>query len=85
MIHSKAATFDGRFTIVGSANYDCRSFELNHELNLVIEDRELVGRMKARFEQDLESSTRITPADLARRPFWKRTRSRAALLLRSQL
>lgn len=48
LLHAKTLTADGRFSIVGSANLDRRSFELNFENNMLIEDggatRLVVGR-----------------------------------------
>ena len=40
MMHAKAVIVDGILSIVGSANFDNRSFELNDELNVVVFDRQ---------------------------------------------
>ena len=39
MMHAKTMTVDGMLSIVGSANFDNRSLELNDELNVAVFDR----------------------------------------------
>lgn len=60
MIHAKLMTVDGVCAVVGSANFDHRSFALNDEVNVVIFDREIVGLLEEQFRQDLAQSRRIT-------------------------
>lgn len=38
ILHTKSMTFDGEITLIGSANMDRRSLELNYENNLLIAD-----------------------------------------------
>ena len=38
LLHAKTITVDGRWSSVGSANLDRRSFALNHELNIAFDD-----------------------------------------------
>jgi cardiolipin synthase len=59
MMHTKAVIIDGIQSIVGSANFDNRSFELNDELNVVVFDRQFASRLRQDFEQDLGRSTRL--------------------------
>jgi len=53
MVHTKTMVVDGRFATVGSANLDTRSFRLNFELNAVLYDAEVVGRIERLFMEDL--------------------------------
>jgi cardiolipin synthase len=46
LMHAKTITVDGRWSSVGSANLDRRSFALNHELNLAVEDPALAGELE---------------------------------------
>ena len=39
MMHVKAMMVDGVWSIIGSANFDNRSFELNDELTVAVPDR----------------------------------------------
>ncbi len=60
MIHVKAMMADGCWTVVGSTNFDYRSFDLNDEVNLVVLNEEITQRLMRDFERDLEQSKRIT-------------------------
>ncbi len=60
MIHVKAMMVDGCWAVVGSTNFDYRSFDLNDEVNLAILDEEITGRLMQDFEHDLGQSERIT-------------------------
>jgi cardiolipin synthase len=59
MMHAKTVVIDGVQSIVGSANFDNRSFELNDELNVVVFDRGVASRLRQDFEQDLGRSKRL--------------------------
>ena len=60
MMHTKALVVDGIWNVVGSTNFDSRSFGLNDEVNLAAMDEELAARLDADFQRDLEASQRIT-------------------------
>lgn len=66
MIHAKLMTIDGVCAVVGSANFDHRSFALNDEVNVVIFDREIVASLEQQFQEDLARSRRITVDSLRR-------------------
>jgi cardiolipin synthase len=59
MMHTKAMMVDGIFSIIGSANFDNRSFELNDELAVAASDRQLASALIEDFEKDVTRSTRI--------------------------
>ncbi len=48
LLHTKSLTLDGEIALVGSANMDRRSLELNYENNLLIADRTVVASIRAR-------------------------------------
>jgi cardiolipin synthase len=54
MIHAKIVIVDGRYAIVGSTNFDSRSFELNDEVNLALFD----SSVAARFVEDSSATCR---------------------------
>jgi len=56
MIHAKLMTVDGQWSVVGSTNFDHRSFALNDEVNLAVLDRELAGVIEEDFFEDLKQS-----------------------------
>lgn len=55
-IHSKVITVDGEISMVGTANMDIRSFELNYEINTVIYDEETTKELEEQFFVDLKKS-----------------------------
>jgi len=59
MMHTKAMIVDGIFSIIGSANFGNRSFELNDELAIGVYDPQLAAQLTRDFETDLQSSTRL--------------------------
>lgn len=61
LLHTKSLTVDRKVALVGSANMDRRSFDLNFENNILIEDVELTAAIIARQETYLATSTRLDP------------------------
>jgi len=80
-IHAKTLVTDDSLAMVGSANMDNRSFELNFETNAIVYDREVAVQLKEQFLSDLDDSM-LLDADLwqNRRPFTKLQESVARLL-----
>jgi cardiolipin synthase len=60
MIHVKSLVVDGVWSVVGSTNFDSRSFGLNDEVNLAAMDEPLAARLEEDFQRDLEASQRVT-------------------------
>lgn len=77
--HSKLLTIDGRWSLIGSANWDARSMRLNFEINLEIYDRSFARQIEAEFER--KRGKGFTLKQLRGRPFLIRLRDRAARLL----
>lgn len=59
MMHAKAIIVDGILSIVGSANFDNRSLELNDELSLAVVDHDLAARLTADVERDITRSVKL--------------------------
>ena len=59
LLHAKTMTIDGIWATIGSTNLDTRSFALNEELNAVVYDKEVVGKLEKIFADDLTYSRRI--------------------------
>ena len=68
MMHAKVIVIDGVLTIVGSANFDNRSLELNDELKVAVFDRALTARLQADFELDLQRSLKLDLESWRSRP-----------------
>ncbi len=58
-VHAKTLVTDSKLFIVGTANMDSRSFELNFEVNAVVYDATLAKKMRQIFFDDLEHATKI--------------------------
>jgi cardiolipin synthase len=56
MMHTKAMIVDGVVSLIGSANFGNRSFELNDELTIAVFDRDLAARLTADFNTDTQSA-----------------------------
>ncbi|HEX3986542.1 MAG TPA: phosphatidylserine/phosphatidylglycerophosphate/cardiolipin synthase family protein [Acidobacteriaceae bacterium] len=67
MIHAKLMTVDHQWCVVGSTNFDHRSFGLNDEVNLAVLDRDLAAVIESDFEEDLRQSRPLTLAVLGHR------------------
>jgi cardiolipin synthase len=60
MIHTKSIVVDRDLAIIGSSNFDNRSFDLNYEIALCVSDPALNRALAEQFEADLEHARRIT-------------------------
>ncbi len=79
--HSKLCTVDGEWSMVGSSNWDTRSFRLNFEFDLEITDRELTARLDRLIDDKIARGKQISPDALANEPIYLRLRNAAARLL----
>ena len=60
MLHAKTLLVDGHYAMIGSANFDNRSFRLNFEVATVILSAAFNAELAALFERDLSRCRRIT-------------------------
>lgn len=67
-IHAKTVIIDDWAALLGSANMDIRSFQLNFEINAIVYDREFVLATEEVFEMDLAHSREVTLEECRRRP-----------------
>jgi cardiolipin synthase len=72
MIHAKILIVDGVWGVVGSTNFDNRSFGLNDEVNMAVYDESFASRLAEDFARDLTQSQAITYEEWAHRPLWQR-------------
>lgn len=66
-LHSKLMIFDGSLTLVGSANFDSRSFAQNFEVESFIYDRELGAQADNIFVEDQRFSEQISMREWSKR------------------
>lgn len=60
LLHAKTLTIDGEFSMIGSANIDRRSFDLNYENNMLIYDPKTTTDIIKRQQQYISQSGRVT-------------------------
>lgn len=72
MMHAKIMIVDGVWSVVGSTNFDHRSFDLNDEVNLAAHDPALAARLEQDFAADLEQSHEVSYEEWRKRPVWEK-------------
>lgn len=66
LLHAKTMVVDGRIGLIGSANLDRRSFELNFENNILFEDAAFAAAVRTRQDQYLAACDPVTREDVDR-------------------
>lgn len=84
MMHNKTLVVDGQWSVVGSANMDIRSKELNQENVLGILDEGFGRQLDAAFLADLEKAKEIKLPEWRRRGLWPRVKERVSVLFAEQ-
>jgi cardiolipin synthase len=84
MMHAKVMVVDGLWSVLGSTNFDHRSFGLNDEVNVAIFGRDLATRLEADFAADLALSAAIGMEDWRRRALGERAFALLARVLERQ-
>ncbi len=84
MMHAKLCVADGVWSIVGSANMDVRSKELNNENIIGIQDARFAETVERTFLADLERCCEIELETWKRRPWRARVIERCAAILAEQ-
>lgn len=67
-VHAKVMIVDDVLSVVGSANLDYRSFDLNFEVNAMLYSKSVTEELKKSFYNDLENSREINSTDWLNRP-----------------
>jgi cardiolipin synthase len=78
VLHAKTGVIDGRWSTVGSANMDTRSFLHNSEINVIVIDDVFGSAMEAAFAEDLRDSQTVDLQTWLRRPLSDRLKEWAA-------
>ncbi len=74
VLHSKTMTVDRTLSLIGTANFDRRSFFLHSELNLLLYGEEITGRLKALQAAYMAQSVPLDPERWRNRSAVKRVR-----------
>jgi len=71
LLHAKSLTIDGEISLIGSANMDRRSFDLNYENNILLQDADLTAAMRERQLQYVAQSSPVTLELVKGWPLWR--------------
>jgi len=85
LLHQKVWTVDGELALIGSVNFDERSFDLDDQITLAAADPSLTRALDERFLADLEHSAEVEPARWKARPRVQKISDALAYVLREQL
>lgn len=80
-IHAKTIVIDQEVGMVGTANMDTRSFDLNFEVNAILYDGETAKALAEDFYQDLGFATKTDPVAWLLRPWHKKLLEKVARLV----
>ena len=67
MLHAKTIVIDGKWAALGTANFDYRSFFLNYELVLAVDQPSVCTQLEQEFLDDLSQSRPVTAGSWAQR------------------
>ncbi len=84
MIHAKVLCVDDLWVVVGSTNFDNRSFGINDEVNLAIRDHAVAARFENDMAHDLELSRRVSLQEWRHRPLTERATELMGLVFERQ-
>jgi cardiolipin synthase len=79
-VHAKTIVTDGMLSMVGSANMDHRSFELNFEANTFVYDRGIANQLRMQFFEDLKYADKIDRKSWLSRPAYRQIAEKLARL-----
>jgi cardiolipin synthase len=84
MIHAKVLNVDDLWAVLGTTNFDNRSFEHNDEVNVAIRDAGTAARLAEDFAGDLTRCEEVTLETWRRRPWLEKVIEPFAWILERQ-
>ena len=72
MIHAKVLCIDDLWVVIGSTNFDNRSFGINDEVNLAVRDKDVALRFEQDMALDVDRSRLISLEEWKHRPVTER-------------
>jgi cardiolipin synthase len=79
--HSKLVTLDGEWALIGSSNWDTRSFRLNFEYDLECYDAAFTGALDQIIDAKIAGATKLDYQALLKKPVAVRLRDALFRLL----
>ena len=81
LLHTKSLTLDSEITLIGSANMDRRSFDLNYENNILLYDSTLTAEIRRRQDDYLAQSREVTAEMVGQWPITRKFWNNAIAML----
>jgi cardiolipin synthase len=81
LLHAKVANIDETLSVIGSANFDMRSFWLNFEVTLFVYDHRFSDQLRYLQRAYLQDAEPVSLALWKQRPAWRRFLDNSAQLL----
>jgi cardiolipin synthase A/B len=85
LLHQKVMTIDGKWSAIGSSNFDDRSFDTNDEITLGIHDAALARQLDAVFEKYAPRCREIELQAWQQRGLWHKFKDNAFYLINEVL
>ncbi|MBE2210854.1 MAG: cardiolipin synthase [Xanthomonadaceae bacterium] len=85
LLHSKTLLVDDDLAMIGSANFDNRSFRLNFEVHALIHDRDIARQLEQLIDGEFAHAPRVRDPAGARRPLFSARLPEAVARLMSPL
>jgi cardiolipin synthase A/B len=70
-IHAKTIVVDDNLSMVGSANMDARSFDLNFEINAVVYSKKICKELSEAYLNDINYSVELFAKEWEKRAWWR--------------
>ncbi|MDR0660013.1 MAG: phospholipase D-like domain-containing protein [Prevotellaceae bacterium] len=80
-VHAKTIVSDDALAVVGSANMDIRSFDLNFEINALVFSKEINSQLCENFMKDIEGSEELNEKKWLQRGWLKQFGNAIARLI----
>jgi cardiolipin synthase A/B len=85
LLHQKIMVIDGKWSHVGSTNFDARSLELNEEVSIGVIDEKVAAQLEAAFVTDLKFARELMLDGWSQRTLRHRAIDAMAYRIRSHL
>jgi cardiolipin synthase len=80
-MHQKVMLIDDWYSLVGTVNFDNRSFRLNFEITATVADREFAAKIETMLLGDLSASIEAKGRYLDELSLWERFKAKGSALL----
>jgi len=80
-LHAKTMVTDTEIAIVGTANMDLRSFDLNFEVNAIVYNPDIANELRQVFYMDIQEAEKIDPELWDKRSVFRQLMEKTARLL----